>query len=128
MTLKVNATFSTFPSDGGEMVIINSDSPVNDSTMVLVPAEFLIDVAFKLMGSKGAALKAVLAERIRQENKWGDQSDNCPLLWNAILGEEVGEVANAILEQDQENYPVELIQVAAVAVSAYEHYNGGRLR
>lgn len=36
---------------------------------------------------------------------------------NTILGEEVGEVANAILEEDWDNLRVELAQVAAVCVS-----------
>ena len=36
---------------------------------------------------------------------------------NTILGEEVGEVANAILEGDWDNLKIELAQVAAVCVS-----------
>jgi len=72
----------------------------------------------------------VRAERFRQLKKWGDQTltENAPT-WAAILTEETGEVAKAVLEagvdlmrlpvakffnQDQED---ELIQVAAVAIS-----------
>ena len=67
----------------------------------------------------------VAKELQRQIDKWGIQHHD-PLVWNAILGEEVGEVSKAILEtwfQDRpgdggEEYRKELIQVAAVAISA----------
>jgi NTP pyrophosphatase (non-canonical NTP hydrolase) len=59
-------------------------------------------------------------ERARQDAKWGIQ-DHIPLKWNAILGEEFGEVSKAILENDQTNYREELIQVAAVAIAAIEN-------
>lgn len=56
-------------------------------------------------------------ERDRQDGKWGSQRDHDPLFWYAILAEEAGEVANALLERKS---PVELlseiVQVAAVAV------------
>lgn len=38
----------------------------------------------------------------------------------AVLGEEVGEVAKAILEDDYEGLRTELVQVAAVAVAFLE--------
>jgi hypothetical protein len=44
-------------------------------------------------------LDEVLQERLRQEAKWGAQS-HAPERWLAILTEEVGEVARAILEGD----------------------------
>jgi len=64
----------------------------------------------------------VKAERERQESLWGQQNHE-PLLWNAILGEEVGEVANAILERDPANYRTELIQVAAVAIAMVQSFD-----
>lgn len=64
-------------------------------------------------------LMQVLDERIKQERKWGPQNHD-PLKWNAILGEEFGEVSKAILEKDMNNYREELIQVAAVAIAAIE--------
>lgn len=64
-------------------------------------------------------LMEVLHERIKQEKKWGKQNHD-PLKWNAILGEEFGEVSKAILERDRNNYREELIQVAAVAIAAIE--------
>jgi len=59
---------------------------------------------------------AVRIEMIRQDHKWGDQSHHPILFWNAILGEECGEVAKAFLEDDLEELEIELIQVAAVAI------------
>jgi len=76
-------------------------------------------------------LTAILAERRSQDAKWGwpaSQAEADALVGrhlaglnvdgkNTILGEEVGEVANAILEGDDDNLAVELIQVAAVCVA-----------
>lgn len=69
-------------------------------------------------------LEEVYCERVRQQEKWGEQNHNAPL-WYAILGEEVGEVARSILERDPENYREELVQVAAVAVAMVEAYDRG---
>lgn len=46
-------------------------------------------------------LDEVINERMSQEGKWGSQNHD-PLMWLAILGEEYGEVARAILEKDIE--------------------------
>ncbi len=68
------------------------------------------------------AMKLILDERKRQDEKWGRNAENDPL-WNStdsskftVLGEEVGEVAHAILENDKLNLREELTQVAAVCV------------
>ncbi len=63
-------------------------------------------------------------ERIKQDSKWGVQNHS-QLTWNAILGEEFGEVSKAILEKDVINYREELIQVAAVAIAAIECLDRG---
>lgn len=65
-------------------------------------------------------------ERDNQDAKWGIQNHGL-LLWNAILGEEVGEVSRAILEKDLANYRTELVQVAAVAIAAVESFDRGYL-
>ena len=67
----------------------------------------------------------ILAERRRQDEKWGEQNHD-PAVWLAILTEEVGELAEAILfdhsNGDERNHThsadmrTEAIQVAAVAV------------
>ena len=74
------------------------------------------------MSIQGDILQRILAERARQDAKWGVASERnqTKRQWLTILMEEVGEVAEAILESDDENYPVELVQVAAVCVAALE--------
>ncbi|MBZ9752062.1 hypothetical protein K7W42_14470 [Deinococcus sp. HMF7604] len=70
-------------------------------------------------------LAEVRRERERQDAKWGEQNLD-PAVWLMILGEEVGEANNAALEhlmgnaRDLSHYRTELLQVAAVAVSAVE--------
>lgn len=66
-------------------------------------------------------------ERIRQDAKWGGNRELANLLFAAILGEEVGEVNNAILEDHLYEYgsnspelTAELVQVAAVCVAWLE--------
>lgn len=79
-------------------------------------------------------LKEIVAERERQDAKWGEQN-HAPFVWLSILGEEVGEANKAALESvvfrkdkpiDEwlnsglQKYRTELIQIAAVAVSMVE--------
>lgn len=64
-------------------------------------------------------LVLVAAEMYRQIELWGDQCGKPQGIWSAILTEEVGEVAKAVLDNDVENLKEELIQVAAVAASWY---------
>jgi NTP pyrophosphatase (non-canonical NTP hydrolase) len=74
--------------------------------------------------SKEAVIAFVQDERRRQDEKWGPQSEHTFEHWLAILTEEVGEVAKAILETDVAGprYEIrnELIHVAAVAMAALE--------
>lgn len=65
------------------------------------------------------ALAAVMAERNRQDAKWGIQN-HAPHIWLVILGEEFGEASKATLEMDWNAYRSEMVQVAAVAVAAIE--------
>lgn len=84
-------------------------------------------------------LYEVEAERIKQDNKWGEQNHD-PFAWLAILGEEVGEANKHALqayfstsytkedckkyEREQlDEYRNELIQIAAVAVAMIECYD-----
>ncbi|CAM4156265.1 hypothetical protein [Deinococcus marmoris] len=82
----------------------------------------------------GAVLGEVLAERQRQDAKWGQQ-DHDPSTWLMVLAEEVGEANQAVFEtlfptydkraaqhgpRTLAEYRQELIQVAAVAVAAIE--------
>ena len=60
----------------------------------------------------------IAKERQRQDEKWGKLPRNHDnYKWNAILSEEVGEVAKEVLERNDKLLKEELIQVAAVAVA-----------
>lgn len=74
------------------------------------------------------SVNKVLAEMERQDNKYGADRNLIPNDWISILTEEVGEVAkewnDASLDVEGlnlENYEVELIQVAAVALQAVKN-------
>ena len=68
---------------------------------------------------KPVVIEAVVAERMRQDEKWGEQN-HCPDRWSLILEEEIGEAAKAFLEGNIEQYRKEMIQAAAVCVAAIE--------
>jgi hypothetical protein len=70
--------------------------------------------------AKQAIWSSILEERRAQDAKWGEQN-HLHLYWLGILGEEYGEVAKALIE-DQPIGPVieELTQVAAVCVAWLE--------
>jgi NTP pyrophosphatase (non-canonical NTP hydrolase) len=72
---------------------------------------------------------SVIDERIRQDKKWGTQRHSWGE-WLGILGEEFGEVCQAInrihfpidaKETDADDLYTELMHVAAVAVAIAEH-------
>lgn len=65
------------------------------------------------------ALELVRIERRRQDNKWGP-SEARPTPGLAVLVEEVGEVAQAMLERKPLELVSELTHVAAVAVAMIE--------
>lgn len=78
------------------------------------------------------ALDLVVEERRRQIEKWGDQSENHLFEWVSILGEEFGELCEAVNEScfqnathrdrgGMQNVINEAVQVAAVAVSIVEN-------
>ena len=73
-------------------------------------------------------LKEIVSERHRQDKKWGKQN-HPPGLWTGILGEEYGELCEAINETvfdngtdkgGYENMKKEAIHVAAVAIGFLE--------
>lgn len=65
-------------------------------------------------------IQLILAERRRQDRKWGPDRNLSHLEWFTIMSEESGECAKSILETDFENLEKEIIQVAAVAVAWFE--------
>lgn len=77
------------------------------------------------------AVDKVIAERKRQNEKWGYPQKNSPFEWASILTEEVCELAqatnDALMRQIKSNQTDkivhEAIQVAAVAVAIIEHFS-----
>lgn len=82
------------------------------------------------------AIECVLAERKKQDEKWGEQNHS-PSIWMSFLNKEIGDVADALIEYRRKGlsenlwrYRTELVQVAAVAVAMIECFdrnlkNGG---
>lgn len=72
------------------------------------------------------ALDSILAERVHQDKKWGEQNHN-PYIYLTILLEEVGELAQAILQTQfggdaggWDNVRKEAVHTAAVALALLE--------
>lgn len=68
----------------------------------------------------------IMEERDRQDAMHNNQGNSVET-WYLILAEEVGEVAQAILDRDLPHTREELIQVAAVAVAIVEAIDDGRV-
>ena len=86
----------------------------------------LVRLPFDMKG-----IKLVVAERERQIDLWGDQSGNHPFEWMAILGEEYGELCEAVNETcfqnpkhpergGKPNIVKEAVHVASVAIAIAE--------
>lgn len=79
---------------------------------------------------KDVALRDVLAERTRQDSKWGEQNHD-PFTYLAILTEEVGELAQCALHSrfggpEAWNMRTEAVQVAAVALAIVQCLDRGK--
>jgi len=70
--------------------------------------------------------ESIRAERKRQDDKWGAERHLNSLYWLGILMEEVGEVAKALIELNEEHAEIELVQCAAVIVCWLEQYQSER--
>ena len=73
------------------------------------------------MTAQETALVDILAERMKQDLKWGKDRNLTPFFWLAILVEEVGEVAKAALEVRDNDIRKEAVHVAAVALAFIEN-------
>jgi len=83
----------------------------------------LVDLEFNTGLPPSEVETLIHEERERQEAKWGDQSGHSSYKWLLILTEEMGEVAKAILEENEEEAKKEVIQMAAVCCQILEIYN-----
>lgn len=76
------------------------------------------------------AVNSAIAERERQDAKWGPQDHPLPV-WLAILMEEVGELSECVLHAQfgghaAPNLRKEAVQVAAVALALVQAIDEGR--
>src|SRR5690242_8845044 len=71
-------------------------------------------------------IKDILNEVARQDVKWGKNRILKKDLWLVVMGEEYGEVAEAILNNDNDNYREELIQLAALCLQSVQSFDGSR--
>ncbi len=74
---------------------------------------------------KEEIIQLILEERKKQDKKWGEQN-HAIYKWLAILGEEVGEVNKAALEDDYYEIINELVQIGAVTVAIIESLERNR--
>ena len=72
-------------------------------------------------------VELIISERKKQDLKWGEQNQNI-YKWLAILGEEVGEVNKAVLEDKYDEVLDELVQIAAVSVAMIESLERNRIK
>lgn len=87
---------------------------------------YITKACFERLLNENYAVSTVLDEVYRQKQLWGEQNHE-PAIWISILTEEVGETAKEANElnfdTDKQNYDAyieEMVQVAAVAVSAIQ--------
>lgn len=82
----------------------------------------------------GEAFEKVISERITQIEKWGKEPCNHPFEWMSILGEEFGELCEAVNETcfmngthpergGDENIIREATQIAAVAIAIIRDFS-----
>lgn len=64
----------------------------------------------------------VVAEILRQDRKLGEQNHH-PFKWICIIGEELGEVCRAALEDNLAQYRKELIETAVSCVTAIKSFD-----
>lgn len=65
------------------------------------------------------AILSVILERMRQDQKWGEQNHS-PEKWLMILAEEIGEFSRAHMNKNKANIRPELVQVVAVGLVMLE--------
>lgn len=119
------------PKDG-QMLVIFPDGTAyvcfNGMRERLAQAE-----ALPVPAHGSAAIEMVISERISQIERWGEDPYNHPFEWMSILGEEFGELCEAVNETcfmngkhhergGDENIIREATQIAAVAIAIIEDF------
>lgn len=82
-------------------------------------------VQMPIPGEMAEVFSAIITERQRQNDMWGNHHTLSSKDWLPVLIEEVGEVAEAMFSSSNNDLREELIQVAAVAAAWAEHIDKG---
>ena len=69
----------------------------------------------------------MVAEFVRQEEKWGDPTEKDLFVMQAVISEEGGEVARAVLERQEGNIRNELVQLATVCMATAVYLDTGKI-
>lgn len=125
-----------FPKDNAIAVVIHPDGTAYSSKMFAgVCTEYLADCsAVPVPPHDGEAFEKVISERVTQIEKWGKDPCNHPFEWMSILGEEFGELCEAVNETcfmngthpergGDENIIREATQIAAVAIAIIRDFS-----
>lgn len=128
LTLATNSLAEAIVAEG------EANEKLSTAMQVMNEACQMVELVCEMKGDGGGrarALSLVNQERNRQESLWGEQSHH-PAVWIGILGEEYGELCQAVNETVFDNGPEERAKggdanmmreachVAAVAVSLME--------
>lgn len=121
---QVGGSFFNLIDDMGE-------PPRSESTRSNIQTELVHAFAELLDMFAGPEVQALLEERKRQNEKWGEQNHGLPV-WILILTEEVGEAAEAVLKIREgkmtvEDFRTEIIHCGAVCVQILEYLERGKV-
>lgn len=109
--------------NGHAAIVVDNEDGMDSTEYPLVPVP----------PHGSAAIEKVISERISQIERWGESSYNHPFEWMSILGEEFGELCEAVNETcfmngkhpergGDENIIREATQIAAVAIAIIEDF------
>lgn len=129
------------------LYIPNMQMPTGGRILIVFPSGRVLEVsadetqdifreaqAFPVPPHDCEAFERVISERIAQIEKWGEESCNHPFEWMSILGEEFGELCEAVNETcfmngthpergGDENIIREATQIAAVAIAIIRDFS-----
>lgn len=125
------------PADHPLWIIVHSDGTVEVNKISqsrFVGWQTLRNAAVPVPPHDGKAFEKVISERITQIEKWGKEPCKHPFEWMSILGEEFGELCEAVNETcfmngkhpergGDENIIREATQIAAVAIAIIRDFS-----
>jgi NTP pyrophosphatase (non-canonical NTP hydrolase) len=122
---------ATMRFNRGDMLITGVNGEIYPCKLDIFEKTYAAPVENLIISS---ALYSVIEERLRQDNKWGEQNHD-PYTYMAILMEELGEMAQAALQTQfggkhggLDHLREEAVQTAAVALAIVECLDRGKWR